>query len=628
MSYRTHFFLLTGLFLLMFLILPSSPAAAAAAKPDLVLTRVQTTGRTMDTNERVVWLTVANKGTALVESFKIKIEWLNKNGAVLDSCTEGSPADSPLVPVYGTVDFVAGACGSDLANNARDDRRSTLRDQSYKVRLTLDPEKKIAESNERNNTVTKNLGLPNPVISSLVSSYYLADNEQANPWASIDLVNLGQDELGSIILKVQWLDKDNTVMDGCDIIEGPLKVNAVASFGVHCGESTEAVKLHHLAHKIRVTIDPQNKVAQAIEKNNVYTKDRVLPDLTASLTFDGRTKNPLVVINNAGKDNVPNDSFWVAYDWFGLNGKKLGGCVMEVEKLLYNKFYSETSTFCGNKDTYAQAAKFRVSLNVGSGLVVAPDFAESNENNNVVEKVVPGRFRITGKLTIPKLSSLADYGRVAIGDVETETPAPQMSVDNQADNLVGADRDEHGCIPSAGYSWCEVKSKCLRIWEEECIATGTPVVSEPTTEVVPTTPTLEVNPPAPIITPPVETPAPAASTPVITPPTVATPAESTTVAGDRLPSYDVELTDDGRATFNIKGKINYYGTYKGCEGPRYFDPVIIAWGQVDSVITPPAKDFSATHKYLVRNPEYDITVLVTNSCFQKTVKRFTVRPKL
>lgn len=34
--------------------------------------------------------------------------------------------------------------------------------------------------------------------------------------------------------------------------------------------------------------------------------------------------------------------------------------------------------------------------------------------------------------------------------------------------VVGADRDEHGCIGSAGYSWCEEKNKCLRIWEENC----------------------------------------------------------------------------------------------------------------------------------------------------------------
>ncbi len=33
---------------------------------------------------------------------------------------------------------------------------------------------------------------------------------------------------------------------------------------------------------------------------------------------------------------------------------------------------------------------------------------------------------------------------------------------------VGCDKDIHGCIGSAGYSWCEAKQKCLRIWEENC----------------------------------------------------------------------------------------------------------------------------------------------------------------
>lgn len=36
--------------------------------------------------------------------------------------------------------------------------------------------------------------------------------------------------------------------------------------------------------------------------------------------------------------------------------------------------------------------------------------------------------------------------------------------------IVGGDRDTHGCIGSAGYSWCEAKQKCLRIWEESCYA--------------------------------------------------------------------------------------------------------------------------------------------------------------
>jgi hypothetical protein len=34
--------------------------------------------------------------------------------------------------------------------------------------------------------------------------------------------------------------------------------------------------------------------------------------------------------------------------------------------------------------------------------------------------------------------------------------------------LVGGDRDEYGCIPSAGYSWCASSEKCYRPWEEDC----------------------------------------------------------------------------------------------------------------------------------------------------------------
>ncbi|MBW2986371.1 hypothetical protein KY333_03295 [Candidatus Woesearchaeota archaeon] len=53
--------------------------------------------------------------------------------------------------------------------------------------------------------------------------------------------------------------------------------------------------------------------------------------------------------------------------------------------------------------------------------------------------------------------------------------------------LVGGDRDVHGCIGSAGYTWCAPKQKCLRVWEEpcvtstitnfaECVAAGYPVM--------------------------------------------------------------------------------------------------------------------------------------------------------
>lgn len=31
--------------------------------------------------------------------------------------------------------------------------------------------------------------------------------------------------------------------------------------------------------------------------------------------------------------------------------------------------------------------------------------------------------------------------------------------------LIGADKDTHGCIGSAGYLWCEKESQCTRPWE-------------------------------------------------------------------------------------------------------------------------------------------------------------------
>ena len=40
--------------------------------------------------------------------------------------------------------------------------------------------------------------------------------------------------------------------------------------------------------------------------------------------------------------------------------------------------------------------------------------------------------------------------------------------------MVGGDRDSHGCIGSAGYTWCEAKQKCLRPWEEKCETTANP----------------------------------------------------------------------------------------------------------------------------------------------------------
>ncbi len=46
---------------------------------------------------------------------------------------------------------------------------------------------------------------------------------------------------------------------------------------------------------------------------------------------------------------------------------------------------------------------------------------------------------------------------------------PEEEAPEEEEPLIGGDRDAHGCIPSAGYTWCEAKQKCLRVWEEPCI---------------------------------------------------------------------------------------------------------------------------------------------------------------
>jgi hypothetical protein len=30
---------------------------------------------------------------------------------------------------------------------------------------------------------------------------------------------------------------------------------------------------------------------------------------------------------------------------------------------------------------------------------------------------------------------------------------------------IGGDRDAHGCLPAAGYAWCEREKRCVRPWE-------------------------------------------------------------------------------------------------------------------------------------------------------------------
>merc|ERR1711957_803651 len=65
-------------------------------------------------------------------------------------------------------------------------------------------------------------------------------------------------------------------------------------------------------------------------------------------------------------------------------------------------------------------------------------------------------------------------------DSPTDSPSPTEKP-SCGEGEVGCDRDENGCIPSAGYSWCELKKECIKPWETPCeesvVPTTAPILS-------------------------------------------------------------------------------------------------------------------------------------------------------
>ena len=55
--------------------------------------------------------------------------------------------------------------------------------------------------------------------------------------------------------------------------------------------------------------------------------------------------------------------------------------------------------------------------------------------------------------------------RVCLATVTCLLGACSAASSTTPPNGVGADRDAHGCIGSAGYSWCEHTQRCERPWE-------------------------------------------------------------------------------------------------------------------------------------------------------------------
>jgi membrane-bound inhibitor of C-type lysozyme len=57
------------------------------------------------------------------------------------------------------------------------------------------------------------------------------------------------------------------------------------------------------------------------------------------------------------------------------------------------------------------------------------------------------------------------YKSVPITDVISAESAPFQITQEQ---IIGGQKDAHGCLAAAGYSWCQAENRCLRTWEEYC----------------------------------------------------------------------------------------------------------------------------------------------------------------
>ncbi len=141
------------------------------------------------------------------------------------------------------------------------------------------------------------------------------------------------------------------------------------------------------------------------------------------------------------------------------------------------------------KDIGMQVSQIDISDNFGENVFEIIDFngnTISSNNFAIPNKIIYDYGNESGELTSGKTEilntvsfdmfipyyvnakeiRLYDENRTELGRADVSNYAVEKAESQK--EIVGNDRDEHGCIGSAGYVWCEEKQKCLRTWKEAC----------------------------------------------------------------------------------------------------------------------------------------------------------------
>ena len=131
--------------------------------------------------------------------------------------------------------------------------------------------------------------------------------------------------------------------------------------------------------------------------------------------------------------------------------------------------------------TYEQALAATVGANLEpagppliSGYAGTAELAQATGSIEVATQMLQ-QAQTTGNYAPINAAMAAATPSVSSQGILTYTPpttAPISAASSPASTqIMGGDTDVHGCIPTAGYTWCASKNKCLRTWEEDCPAT-------------------------------------------------------------------------------------------------------------------------------------------------------------
>lgn len=255
--------------------------------------------------------TVRNVGTASWYGlYRTRYEWLDAAGAVLE--TNGGLTPTLTLAPNGATSHILPV-----------GFMTSLPDGAVKVRLTIDADATVVESNETNNSLELNRVFPAVDLRPYVIFLYRDSIDYS-------IINIGDAAFNENLgVSFTWLDAAGADLT-THLVSNAVTLNSGYSGGDEIINTDDFIANPPSgAVRMRVTIDPENNFNESDETNNSLTVNRRLPDLEVS-SFGLSSDGLFFRIRNNGEDNyvgaVP-----VRLVWLGSGDSELA-----VSELTYS----------------------------------------------------------------------------------------------------------------------------------------------------------------------------------------------------------------------------------------------------------------------------------------------------